>query len=360
MKRSAKTAVCLLALAAAGPGASRAAAGKKEWRQSALGRTRIGEVWMGKKVDIDLLRGKVVLLDIWGYDHKPSEKLLSYMVQLHKQYAAHGLVIIGVHADQAKQAEAVKVARENGVTYTIVAGVLVPDLEVNTYPHSILFAPDGSLAWNGSAKGSKTKLEAGIRALLKHVRTQEDFEREARIEKILGGREYKRLSETVRQIKMGRLGVAYKQCQFMQKKPGDAGAEATALLAGLDAAAADMFDRVDKNRTESPAATVKVLKDIQKMFGGTDHYKAATDLLKQLAGDKEFQAELKAEKEYLIITGGAAKLPPRPTTLMELEAWKSKYASPIRQIKRRIELFRKKFPDSRFVGKLDQVALRLE
>lgn len=64
---------------------------------------QVGEWVRGQPVTLAELKGKVVLLDFWGLWCGPCRRAMPSLVDLHKQYARDGLVIIAMHdASQSK------------------------------------------------------------------------------------------------------------------------------------------------------------------------------------------------------------------------------------------------------------------
>ena len=55
--------------------------------------------WKGDAVKLDDLKGKVVLLEFWGYWCGPCIRTMPVLFELHEKFADKGLAIIGVHLD---------------------------------------------------------------------------------------------------------------------------------------------------------------------------------------------------------------------------------------------------------------------
>lgn len=66
---------------------------------------RIKEWKNGGPVELNDLRGKVVLLDFWGYWCPPCVAQMPGLMSLHDRYADEGLVVIAVHDDSAESIE---------------------------------------------------------------------------------------------------------------------------------------------------------------------------------------------------------------------------------------------------------------
>jgi len=72
--------------------------------------------WHGKKMDLDQLKGKVVLIDVWATWCGPCLAAIPHNNELLEKYGDKGLVIIGVCNTDGADTMA-KVAKEKGMKY---------------------------------------------------------------------------------------------------------------------------------------------------------------------------------------------------------------------------------------------------
>lgn len=119
------------------------------------------------------LRGKVVLVDFWEYTCVNCLRTLPFVKAWHRQYAARGLVVVGVHAPEfefGKEPENVyRGITEFGLTYPIA---LDNDFETwraydnHSWPAKYLFDANGRLRGKWVGEGRYPEIEASIRVLL--------------------------------------------------------------------------------------------------------------------------------------------------------------------------------------------------
>lgn len=77
------------------------------------GQIRIDDVSYKELVgEVNALRGRVVLVDVWGMFCPPCREKMPAVVALHKKYAKDGLSVITVSVDPAGDAEAMANARQ--------------------------------------------------------------------------------------------------------------------------------------------------------------------------------------------------------------------------------------------------------
>jgi len=124
----------------------------------------------GKKVDLNELKGKVVLVDFWASWCGPCKQEMPVLEQLHKKYAKQGLVIVGINIDNnAKKMN--NFLRGTPVTFRIVQDrklAVAAKYEPETMPSSYFIARDGKIRYvhEGFRKKDAAELEERIKRLL--------------------------------------------------------------------------------------------------------------------------------------------------------------------------------------------------
>lgn len=124
----------------------------------------------GDTLDLERLRGKVVLLDFWASWCEPCRHSFPWLNAMQAKYAERGLVIIAVNVDR-ERAAAERFLRETPATFRIVydpAGALAARYEVPGMPSSYVI----------DAKGDIVGTHIGFRNALR-------AEREAELQKLL-------------------------------------------------------------------------------------------------------------------------------------------------------------------------------
>ncbi|HUT60306.1 MAG TPA: TlpA disulfide reductase family protein [Phycisphaerae bacterium] len=327
------------------PGAE---AGPDQWASSRLGKTILGEHWLGAEVEAADLRGQVVLLEFWGYRCGPCIASIPHISKLNTKYSKHGLAVIGAHAQGSQvRTEAVTIAIARGANYTILSGASVPEADFSGIPHAFVFDHAGRVVFEGHP--SDRKMEQAIVAALK-----------ARPHPILGEMQYRKMASAAAKARAGRLGEAIKLCQAKAGAEGDEGKEASYLLANIERYAGRLQAKADKYEQDAPSRCLAALAELDKRFAGTDYGEKAKAKLTQLKEDKTFQSELKAEKLYEPIARAGNMIPPYPAEQADRAGWTRKYGTAARGLKNRVEALKKQYPDSRFVAKAETVLAQIQ
>jgi len=76
----------------------------------------------GKQVKLSDYRGKAVLLNFWATWCAPCKEEIPWFMELEKQYAPQGLVVLGVAMDDDGKDSVSKFAREMKIDYTVLLG----------------------------------------------------------------------------------------------------------------------------------------------------------------------------------------------------------------------------------------------
>jgi thiol-disulfide isomerase/thioredoxin len=121
----------------------------------------------------EALRGKVVLVDFWEYTCINWIRTLPFIKAWNRDYAALGLVVVGVHAPEfefGKQAENIdRGIRDHGLTYPIAIDnqfAIWRALGNDAWPAKYLFDGDGRLVKRWAGEGRYDEIESEIRRLL--------------------------------------------------------------------------------------------------------------------------------------------------------------------------------------------------
>ena len=124
----------------------------------------------GKKVDLNELKGKVVLVDFWASWCGPCKQEMPVLEELHKKYAKEGLVIVGVNIDNNPK-KMTNFLRGTPVTFRVVHDrklAVASKYEPGTMPSSYFIARDGKIRYvhEGFRKKDAGELEERVKGLL--------------------------------------------------------------------------------------------------------------------------------------------------------------------------------------------------
>ena len=127
-----------------------------------------------KKMSLDDLKGKVVIVDFWGTWCPPCRKEIPHFVDLHKEYKGKGLEIVGLNYNEEGTPDEVKKTiktflDKNNVPYRCFVGdektqMLVPDFE--GYPTTLFIDRAGKVRLKVVGYQEKEVLEEIVKTLL--------------------------------------------------------------------------------------------------------------------------------------------------------------------------------------------------
>ena len=124
----------------------------------------------GNEVDLDELRGKVVVVDFWASWCGPCRQEMPVLQTFHEKYATEGLVVIGVNVDRSSK-KMQEFLEGNPVTFRIVHDpktLVAQRYEPTTMPTSYVVGRDGKLRYihQGFRKKDAENIEARLTTLL--------------------------------------------------------------------------------------------------------------------------------------------------------------------------------------------------
>jgi peroxiredoxin len=125
--------------------------------------------WVGeaKPVELDKLKGKVVLLDFWSAHCGISARQLSHVEELYKKFGPAGLVVIGIH-DTGHDDASSQAVKNQGITFPVMIDLTKPDSNLRPgqsapvigetatryatdfFPNYFLIDKSGKLSWGFS------------------------------------------------------------------------------------------------------------------------------------------------------------------------------------------------------------------
>ena len=114
-----------------------------------ISQVSFGEIVNGVPFAAKDMEGKAVVIEQWGVNCAPCIASLPEMAKLAKRYATKGLVVVGIHAQEATDEQINKILKDARVKYPVARSGNVP---VNTggIPHALVFGKDGKLKWHGN------------------------------------------------------------------------------------------------------------------------------------------------------------------------------------------------------------------
>lgn len=133
-----------------------------------------GQVWLNSEaLDINDLRGKVVLVDFWTYSCINCQRTFPYLRAWWDKYKDRGLVIVGVHSPEfefEKDTENVREAMQKyGVAWPVVQDndfIIWRAYNNHFWPHKYLVDQEGKIVYDHIGEGAYEETEKRIQELL--------------------------------------------------------------------------------------------------------------------------------------------------------------------------------------------------
>ena len=133
------------------------------------------EGWINSEpLDLETLRGKVVLIDFWTYSCINCIRTLPHIKEWYKKYKDNGLVIIGVHTPEfefeKKLSNVQSAVKDFGITYPVALDnnySTWQNYDNHYWPAHYLINQDGAISYTHFGEGNYLETENEIRKLLK-------------------------------------------------------------------------------------------------------------------------------------------------------------------------------------------------
>ena len=123
----------------------------------------------GKAVKLSDFKGKVVVLNFWATWCPPCREEIPDLVSLQKQYAAQGLVVLGISMDAGGPARVASFAKKYEINYPVVMGderVSAAYGGIEALPTTFIIDRKGSVVDGLQGATDRAGLEAKIKPVL--------------------------------------------------------------------------------------------------------------------------------------------------------------------------------------------------
>jgi len=140
-----------------------------EYRQGTAPPRFDGQTLDGRRLSLGALRGKVVLVNFWASWCAECRPEMPVLQRLHREFAAQGLAVVGVNAQETKQ-EVARYVHDLGLTFPIVLDpdrAIGADYGVFGLPATFVVARDGRAV--AFAVGAREWEGASARSLIRSL-----------------------------------------------------------------------------------------------------------------------------------------------------------------------------------------------
>ena len=122
------------------------------------------------RVNLEKLRGKIVIVDFWASWCEPCKKEMPALNRMYKKYKKNGLVIVGINVGD--EIDSVKdFLKENPVNFTLAydqGKIFTDKCQLSTMPSSFVLSRDGTIKFihSGYREGDASSFDKEISSLL--------------------------------------------------------------------------------------------------------------------------------------------------------------------------------------------------
>ncbi|MDA3962096.1 MAG: redoxin family protein [Planctomycetota bacterium] len=252
-----------------------------------LGATSSFNTPNGGAVELNMFKGRVVLIDFWATWCGPCVAAIPHVQKLHETYGNKGLVVIG-HTDASSQGLEGFI-KQKGITYPITVG---PDIGkawgVTGIPHVFVVDVNGKIAWHGHPGALQDSI---IEQELKKVSTSIAAGSSPSFDTASKDPEVAQVEQA---ISAGHVGKGLDALQKLEKKGK---AAATASIATVEKWISTQQAEIDSLREAGDTyAAYQISGMLSKQLTGDDRAKTYSKLARELKKDDGYKAGQECEK----------------------------------------------------------------
>ncbi|MFH1226384.1 MAG: hypothetical protein V1701_00595 [Planctomycetota bacterium] len=270
---------------------------------TAIDSINFGELVSGDAFSKEDLRNYAVGIEFWRIKYPPcscgcgGRKPLSNPIEWHAKYESKGLILLAFHiaGDETKE-EIIALCKSNKIDFPIYKGGRIKGIQISDIPTFILFDHRGDMVYNGDPKQAGPVLD-------KTMASAPD--------PLVGEGTYKKLKALAQKIKVREeLGktLSVLQAKYLNSADADEKAEAGELAARLARYGNRLVKKARRKKDAEPLEAFNLYREVAALFKGNEIGDAAEKTVKELKTDKDFQDNIKAEKEYDDIAAEVTKL----------------------------------------------------
>ncbi|MFH0889497.1 MAG: hypothetical protein V1871_09855 [Planctomycetota bacterium] len=235
------------------------------------------ELLMGDKISNEDLHDHVVVILLFRLMDSYQEDMHK-MVEWHKKYSSNGLILIGLYPGD-KSKKVIEFCKSKNLPFPIYQTWDRPT------PRLMVFDHKGKMIFDGSPSMGYGKVDTAMQSLP---------------DPIIGEGPYKKLDELAQKAKgrkdLGQILLTLKT-KYLNSEDADEKSEAKKLIEGISRFGNKLIEQAGKNKETEPLITYNLYQDLALLFKGDEIANKVEKILKELEKDKNFQDNLKADKE---------------------------------------------------------------
>jgi len=232
---------------------------------------------MGDKIFTEDLQNHVVVILFFRMMDSYQEDMRK-MVELHKKYSSKGLILAALYPG---------VRSEKVIEFCKSMNVPFPIYQTwdRSTPCLIVFDHKGKIIFNGSPSMGYGKVDTAMQSAP---------------DPLIGEGPYKKLDALAQKARerkdLGQL-LSTLRTKYLNSEDADEKSEAVKLVEGISRFGNKLIEQAGKNKETEPLITYNLYQEVKLLFKGDEIGNNAEKILKELEKDKNFQDNLKADKE---------------------------------------------------------------
>jgi hypothetical protein len=272
---------------------------------------------------------------------------MPHLVKWHDDLCDGGLVVIGMHVQNASDADVKARAKSLGMRFTVTDGGTISGVKADGIPHCVLFDHTGKMVFEGHPKDAEGKVREAFADMLA-VET--------------GGKPSKPVTTALDGFKKGGTAAELLKKLGAVRDGGDPtpAKEAKAIIARLQSGAQTRIDTAKRDMKDEPIAAYDSAVQVVARWKGSPVGKEAAELVAKLKDDKAVAAELKARPtlEKIKATETAILAAAKDKEPGSAE-FKKAFGPPLKQLEQQVANLKKAYPDAPATAEAEEIAKRL-